>query len=152
MTWGWPERISMKSRFWFFAIVKIIMWGCFALRHDSPLGFLYKPGSCEERWWGFIFAADCVCPVMQHWRALGLRGLDWGGGSAGQGLEVGQAWSSEAGGGEGVAPLGCWLALRSHLVITLFLCPEGWWRTGGRDGGIDWTSASGVCDWVGGLA
>lgn len=79
---------------------------------------------------GFILVKDCVCSVMQHWRALGLGALDWGRG----GRVRGWRWDQELWGwGAGrMLHSGCRLALKSHLAGTLSPHPEGGWRTGGR--------------------
>lgn len=68
---------------------------------------------------GVYFCEGLCLPSQAALTSIGTQGFTLGG-RVGQGLEVGQA-----GGGEGVAPLGCWLVLQSHLVIALFLRPEG---------------------------
>lgn len=108
---------------------------CSASRHEESfkycLRFFCKARQLQIRDMGFMLVRDCVCPVMQHWRALGLRGWtgEWEEGV--RGWRWDHACSSDVGGRENA--LLRMLDLKSHLALSLFMEPEGGWRTGGRN-------------------
>lgn len=92
-----------------------------------------KPRQLQRRDGGFILVRDCVCPVMQHWRALGLRVLDWGRRRGVRGWRWDQEWSflRERGLGGCCTQDAAWPS-RAIWPSPALVYPEGGWRTGGR--------------------
>lgn len=114
--------------------------------HLWVLAKLLQARQLQEKDGGFILVKDCVCPVMQHWRALGLWGLDWRRGVVwgAQRMEVGLGLELRRLGAGRMLHSGRCLALKSHLAVTRSPSPEAGWRTGGRGWWDGWGSDYGV--------